>query len=230
MLDGIWLINSALRADGRLSVFDDQTRYEQTRATLESIDKHCPNNVKIIFDNSPEPVRDEYLKALAEWPNTWIVDTGKVDWVKAYSMHGLRSLAETYAFMGVLQWLEEQDFKAKRIYKLSGRYVLNDNFVLDAPEYKDSFVFAEALESWMDDHIKKTVEVDRLYRLRLWHMDYNLLDTFREELPYIFTECSDNNIDIEHAYYKHLHDYKVVEVPKIGVTGHIAPSGEFIDE
>lgn len=231
-IDGIFFINSALRADGRLSVYSNEERYNHTIETLKSIDKYCPNNIKIVFDMSPEHVNVEYLKVIGEWPNTWFLDMGQHEYVKMYSMHGLRSLAETYAFMGVLDWFSQQDFgvKAKRIYKLSGRYQLNDNFVLDAPEYKDAFVFADALESWMDDNVKKTLELDRLYRLRLWHMDYNLLDTFHEELPYIFAECSNNNIDIEHAYYKYLHDYKVVEVPKIGVTGNIAPSGDFIDE
>lgn len=232
MHDGIFLINNALNVDHlrQLSVFDNNARYQQTLGTLASIDKYCPNNVKVIFDMSPGPVDGMFLKTIADWKNTWFVDMGKHEYVQMYSMNGLRSLAETYAFIGMLEWFKQQNFVAKRIYKLSGRYTLNDNFVLDAPEYKDAFVFADALESWMDDNIKKTVEIDRLYRLRLWHMDYNLLDTFQKELPNIFNECVKHNIDVEHSYYKHLHKYKVVEVPKIGVTGYIAPSGEHIDE
>lgn len=232
MHDGIFLINNALNVEHlrHLSVFDSNARYQQTLATLASIDKYCPNNIKIIFDMSPGPVDGMFLKTIGEWNNTWFLDMGKHEYVQMYSMNGLRSLAETYAFIGMIEWLKEQNFVAKRVYKLSGRYTLNDNFVLDVPEYKDAFVFADALESWMDDNIKKTVEVDRLYRLRLWHMDYNLLDTFQKELPNIFNECATHNIDVEHSYYKHLHKYKVVEVSKIGVTGYIAPSGEFIDE
>lgn len=229
MHDGIFFINHALNVS-QLSVFNNQQRFEQTLETLKSIDKYCPNNVKIIFDNSPNQVDESYLKTIAEWNNTWFLDMGKHEYVQMYSMNGLRSLAETYSFMGMLQWFKEQNIVGKRIYKLSGRYTLNDNFVLNNTAYKNAFVFADALESWMDDHIKKTIEVHKLYRLRLWHMDYSLLDIFQSELPQIFDDCGKFNIDVEHSYYKNLHKYKVVEVPKIGVQGHIAPSGEYIDE
>jgi hypothetical protein len=229
MYDGIFFINHALSVN-QLSVFSNEERFEQTLETLKSIDKYCPNNLKIIFDSSPNQVEDSYLRTIADWNNTWFLDMGKHQYVQMYSLNGYRSLAETYSFMGVLGWFREQKFEAKRIYKLSGRYSLNDNFILDDPSYKDAFVFAEALESWMDDNIKKTVEVHSLYRLRLWHMDYSLLDTFTKELPRIFEDCGQYNIDVEHSYYKHLHKYKVVEVPKIGVQGYIAPSGEYINE
>jgi hypothetical protein len=72
--------------------------------------------------------------------------------------------------------------------------------------------------------------VNRLFKLRLWHMDFNLLNTFNEELKNILHDCYVYNIDVEHSYYKHLHKYKTIELDKIGVYGNIAPSGEYIDE
>ena len=68
------------------------------------------------------------------------------------------------------------------------------------------------------------------YGTRLVHWDYNLMDTYLEVLPKMFTDCVQYGIDAEHAYWKHLHNYKVVEVDKIGVKGIIAPSGEAINE
>lgn len=229
MYDGIFFINHALSVH-HLSVFNNEQRFEQTLETLKSIDDKCPNNLKIIFDNSTVPIDDSYLKTIGGWNNTWFLDMGKHEYVNLYSINGHRSLAETYSFMGMLEWFKQQNFVGKRIYKLSGRYRLNDNFVLDDPSYKNAFVFPDALESWMDDNVRKTVEVNYLYRLRLWHMDFNLLDTFQKELPQIFEDCGKYGIDVEHSYYKHLHKYNVVEVPKIGVSGYIAPSGEYIDE
>lgn len=229
MYDGIFFINHALNVN-QLSVFNNHQRFEQTLETLASIDKYCPNNLKIIFDNSPNDVDESYLARIAEQPNTWFLEMGKHQFVMTYSMNGLRSIAETYSFMGMLEWFGEQNFVSKRIYKLSGRYVLNDNFILDDPSYKDAFVFSDALDSWMSEGEKKHADVDKLYRLRCWHMDYSLLDTFHSELPNIFNDCGTYGIDVEHSYYKHLHKYKVVEVEKIGVQGYIAPSGEYIDE
>lgn len=229
MYDGIFFINHALNVS-QLSVFNNHQRFDQTLDTLRTIDDKCPNNLKIIFDNSPGSIEEDKLKMIGNWPNTWFIEMGKVERVKFLSEHGLRSLAETWSFMGMLEWFKEQGFKSNRIYKLSGRYRLSDDFVLDDPSYKDAFVFSTALDSWMPESQQKEAGVKKLYRLRCWHMDYSLLDTFIEALPKVFEDCSMYHIDVEHAYYKHLHTNKVIEVPKIGVTGYIAPSGEYIDE
>ena len=170
------------------------------------------------------------MTTLSSMENTWFIDMGSHDGVNMLSLNGMRSQAECYAFMGFLSWFKQQNIKAKRIYKLSGRYTLTDDFVLDAPEYKDSFVFAKALDSWMPKGMQEVADANKLYRLRLWHMDYNLLETFSDALPLIFDDCSTYGIDVEHAYWKHLHKYRVVELDKIGVKGIIAPSGEQIDE
>ena len=107
---------------------------------------------------------------------------------------------------------------------------MNDNFIRDDDRFKDAFVFSTALDSWMPKHRQESIGVDKLFRLRCWHMDYNLLDTFEKELRNILTDCSKYGIDVEHSYYKNLHTYKTIELDKIGVCGNIAPSGDYIDE
>lgn len=227
--NGIFFINNALSVN-KLSVFNNQQRFEQTLETLDSIDRYCPGSAKFIFDASPNEVDESYLKQIAERDNTWFLDMGKHESVQILSLNGHRSLAETYSFMGFLDWFDHHDFVSNRIYKISGRYKLTDDFIPDHPSYKGAFVFADALDSWMDKSVLARAGVDKLYRLRLWHMDYDLLNVFRDTLPQIFDDCSEYGIDVEHSYYKNLHTNKVVQVPKIGVTGIIAPSGEFIDE
>lgn len=229
MFDGIFFINSALNVK-QLSIFNSQERYEQTLETLESINKHCVNSAKFIFDSSPNPVDEKYLSEITKIKNTWFIDMGHHDGVKLLSLNGLRSQAECYSFMGFLSWFKEQNIVGKRIYKLSSRYTLTDDFVLDDPSYKDSFVFAKSLDSWLSKGTQEYTGASKLFRLRLWHMDFNLLDTFEKELPAIFDDCSEYNIDVEHSYWKHLHKYRTVELEKIGVKGIIAPSGEHINE
>ena len=230
--DGIFFINSAIDTTKTpdLSIFDVEKRLNQTLETLDSIDKYCPNNVKFIFDQSPADVNPDYLNEIVSRPNTVFVDMGKNEYVTSLSLRRERSLAETYAFIGFIDWFKTKNVSAKRIYKVSGRYTLNDNFVLDDPSYENAFVFANALDSWLPKEKQISAGVDKLYRLRCWHMDYNLLDTFRNALSQIFTDCLENGIDVEHSYYKNLHMNKVVEVETIGVNGIIGPSGEKIDE
>ncbi len=228
MYDGIFFVNHALKVN-QLSVYSEEERFKQTIETLDSIDKYCPNNQVFIFDSSPERPNIEYLQELND-RGAIIFYTGDEPDVKKFSQLGQRSIAECITFIYFLSWFKKQDFKSKRIYKLSGRYRLNDNFIVDDERFKDAFVFSTALESWMPKHNQDAANVDKLFRLRLWHMDYNLLESFYLQLPKILQDCSTYGIDVEHSYYKNLHTYKTIELDKIGVCGNIAPSGEYIDE
>jgi hypothetical protein len=103
-------------------------------------------------------------------------------------------------------------------------------------EFDDSFVFLPTVNSWMTKTHQDLAGVDRIFELRLWHMDYNLLDTFEKEIENILKDCikytnsHHSNMDVEHAYYKNLHTYKTIELDKIGVCGNIALNGKYIDE
>ena len=228
MYDAIFFINHALKVN-QLSVYTEEERFKQTIETLDSIDKYCPNNQVFIFDSSPERPNVEYFQELSD-RGAVIFYTGDESDVKKFSQLGQRSIAECITFIYFLSWFKQQNFKSKRIYMLSGRYRLNDNFVVDDERFKDSFVFSTALDSWMPKDRQEFAGVDKLFRLRLWHMDYSLLDTFQLTLSKILQDCSTYGIDVEHSYYKNLHTYKTIELDKIGVCGNIAPSGDYIDE
>ena len=228
MYDAIFFVNHALKVN-QLSIYNDEERFKQTIETLNSIDKYCPNNQVFIFDSSPERPNIEYIQELSDRGAIFFY-TGDEPDVKKFSNLGHRSIAECITFIYFIDWFKKQSFQAKRIYKLSGRYRLNDNFIRDDDRFKDAFVFSTALDSWMPKHRQESIGVDKLFRLRCWHMDYNLLDTFEKELRNILTDCSKYGIDVEHSYYKNLHTYKTIELDKIGVCGNIAPSGDYIDE
>ena len=228
MFDGIWFINSAIRVN-QLSVFSTEERLEQTKKTLDSIDKYCPNNMKFIFDGSPFPIENE-KEIFRDRPNTVIVHTGDNPDIQQLGLIGQRSLAETLSFISFLNWFRQMKFVSKRIYKISGRYELNDNFVLNDSAYERAFVFADKEASWMPQSLQERADVYYLYKLRLWHMDSYFLDSFHENLTSIYRDCLTYGIDVEHSYYKNLHWYKTVELTKIGVQGIIGPSGDFMDD
>lgn len=231
LYDGIFFVNHALKVKA-LSVFSEEERFEQTLETLNSINKYCPNNRVFIFDSSPEQPKEEYLKELNNRGATVFYSGTEPD-VNSFSNVGSyssRSIAESISFIYFLSWFKKQDIRSKRIYKLSGRYRLNENFILNDPSYEGAFVFAKAHDSWMNKQHQEQKGVDKLYILRCWHMDYNLLDTFDKELRNILLDCINEGIDVEHSYYKNLHTYKTIELDKIGVCGNIAPSGDYIDE
>lgn len=230
MVDCVFFINHALNVN-QLSVYSNEDRFQQTIETVESINKYCPDNRIFMFDSSPSIPENDKFQTLNKM-GVDIFYAGQNPYVKNFSEAGLRSHAECISFILFLHWYktERNWVQGKRICKLSGRYKLNENFNLTDDRFKDSFVFADSIESWMDKSSCERAGVDRLYKLRMWHMDYSLLELFTDQMIRIFDDCSKFSIDVEHSYYKNLHRYKTVEVEKIGVEGNIAPTGEYINE
>jgi len=229
--DSIFFINHALKVNS-LSVYSNEERFEQTLETISSIDNYCPNNIKFVFDSSVEMPDENYVKELTDRGVNFYY-MGNIPSVRGFSklgQYGTRSIAECISFIHFLDNFKQLNIKAKRIYKLSGRYRLSDNFILEDNRFADAFVFSEALESWLTPIKKTEYNIDKLYRLRLWHMDYSLLDSFTLLLPKILQDCATYGIDVEHSYYKNLHTYKTIELDKIGVCGNTAPDGAYIDE
>jgi hypothetical protein len=228
MVDGLFFISSALNVK-QLSVFSNEERFQQTVETIKSIDKYCPNNAKYIFDTSYELPNEQYLKELNSM-GVQIFFAGEHHDVKMLSESGQRSLAETVGFILFLNYFRKNQVTAKRIFKMSGRYKLNDNFIPFNEDYDNCFVFLPTVESWMEKEKQRIAGVDRIFELRLWHMDYNLLDSFHTELYNILDDMSKYGIDVEHSYYKNLSKYRTFIVKKIGLEGVIAPTGVIINE
>jgi hypothetical protein len=82
----------------------------------------------------------------------------------------------------------------------------------------------------MSPEQKNLTGAHRVFQTRFWHMDFSLFESLRSLLPKIFDDCIKYQIDIEHSYYKHLHNFKYIELNPIGLQGAIAPSGEIIKE
>lgn len=232
MVDGIFFIGSALNVK-QLSVFSNEERYKQTLETIESIDKYCPSNMKFMFDTSyAEPNKEYVHEIIGRGVN--FVWTGSNSDVQRLSESGQRSLAETVGFIIMLnafnRFRESNNLQFKRFYKISGRYKLNDSFIPDREDFKDSFVFLPTVDSWMHKAHQESAGVDRIFELRLWHMDANLLDIFSVEIYNVLDEMSKHNIDVEHAYYKVLNKHKWTTIKPIGLEGALAPTGVIINE
>lgn len=232
MVDGVFFIGSALNVK-QLSVFNNEERYLQTLETVESIDKYCPSNMKFMFDTSYAEPNAEYVSKLMNLGVKYYWAGNNPD-VQRLSDMGQRSLAETIGFIMMLNafndYRKTADIQFKRFYKISGRYKLNDKFVPDREDFKDSYVFLPTVDSWMPKSHQESSGVDKIFELRLWHMDANLLDIFSIEIYNIFDEMSKHNIDVEHAYYKVLSKYKWTTVKPIGLEGVLAPTGVIINE
>lgn len=244
----LFLINSAIVVD-KLSVFDTDTRVEHTLGTLKSIYDFYGDKVDVLILDMSQNISGarlyELIRPLLEFkrniPNIdfYNIQTPETAY---FSLHGQRSLSEIYGFIHFFnqtdKYTDENVHQTySHVYKLSGRYTLNANFKPDDLPTR-AYVFAKSEPTWMEEARQKvfTPPLDRLFKLRLWHMDATLFGHYLDMLDYLRDVCG-GGIDIEHGIYLYLRHYKqspsgikIVEKDRIGVSGFIAPSGEFIDE
>ncbi len=232
--DVVFFINSAMNVTGR-SLYSNDERWEQTKETIESIDKYVPNNVKYLIDGSYLPIEQEKINWLAS-RGVKMVFTGNIPGVKEISQHiasyGIgNSIAETQSMVAFVQWFDasiKNRIKAKRICKLSGRYKINENFKWDDPAYEGKYVFVKHHES--NSPRKAELDLKGLFVVRCWHMDYALLDNYSEVIRNIANDCANLGIDAENSYYKNIPKDLLYEVEKIGVEGYVSPVGVYENE
>jgi hypothetical protein len=227
LTNSIFVISNALVVSGAKSVYSLEQRYEQTLKTIDSIDKACPSSIKIMFD-AGETLSEKHVKSIADRGVT-VIHTGGQESVKACAQRGLKSVGESLSFHMTLNLIRANNIVADRIYKISGRYWLNDNFVLGS-EHVNKFVFTKRTKTWMHEDQIKITGVDHTYQSRLFHFDYSLLPTMLDELKNVMIDCSYLGIDIEHAYFKYMSKYNPIEMDKIGLSGYQAPTGEMVDD
>jgi hypothetical protein len=115
-----------------------------------------------------------------------------------------------------------------RIHKMSGRYVLNDDFNLDVYEqHLNKIIIGPKHQSQFPFQI---TGIELQYMARLWSWPAEQLDTviqvYEDSLSYIGNRVSQGGYaDIEHVLYKFLPESLVQEIPLLGVEGFIAPNG-----
>lgn len=241
MVDSIFIIGSALAPlpgdpltldiySNIGSKYSYEERFQQTVETINSINKYCPNNKKYIFDCSPIIPNKEYIRYF-EKNNVEFFYIGQDSEVKKYSTLGYKSIAESLGFILFLEKIKSIKPESQRLYKISGRYKINDNFILDNNKFKDHFVFAKSQKSHLSNERQKIIGISKYYSTRLFHMDSTYFNMFYEKLKLILEDCKNYEfLDVEHAYFKYLSILNVIEVEKIGVSGNTSPFGIYVEE
>jgi len=116
-----------------------------------------------------------------------------------------------------------------RIFKLSGRYTLNENFNFERHlNAKEKILIRGPYTSQFSSEI--TGGVTTQYMSRLWSFDSALLpeisETYNKMFAHMMKRLQEGGyIDIEHLLQVHLPSHRAELVGKIGVQGNIAPNG-----
>lgn len=221
----LFIVTSALIPT--IGVFDYETRLNQTIETVKTIKQKDPNALIVITDASVQSVPEKDLEFFHSYI-TGFVSWDKDDQIRSFSTQGQKSIAESLLMMKTLMMLKRNPsvskmlYSVKRIFKVSGRYRLNENFNIEEynkDEYYGKYIFKKRMPSWCGR--------ESLLITRLWSMCPSLVDEYIETLPQIIQTIATQGIDTEHAHFECLNKDHLIEFENVYVEGQVASTGEW---
>jgi hypothetical protein len=234
--DILFVVSSAIHANW--GVYNTQERLAQTIGTCRSIRDRVPNCDIILLDGGTKNLEQEEQNQIKDHIDTFysFAEADNVKQIQSIQNWDIvKNMIEIIIFgsyyFGAKDILRS---KYKRIFKMSGRYVLNDDFDLEKHvSAKDKIVVRGPYTSQFNAQITGGVTLQ--YMSRLWSFDASLIDYIVEVYKQMFGHMQNRlqeggYIDIEHMMFHHLRSDLVETISKIGIQGNIAPNGVGIKE
>lgn len=218
----IFIITSTLNP--KVGVIDNETRYNQSLKTVETLRQKDPNAKIFMFDSSPNLVEDFKIKEFRS----------RVDYFVTLSNHshaielgnaGNKSAGECYIMIVALDIIKNLNFKnINRIFKITGRSELTDDFDIEYysnDDLRGKFVFKTPVISWMSPSLK-------LVDTRLWSFSYDMIDDVDIMIREAYEKCMTGTLDLEHVYYNLLDKEKLIEKDVLGLTCQVSNDGTIV--
>jgi hypothetical protein len=218
----LFLVTSAIKPLDSV-FFTDEQRFQQTIDTLISIRKKIPESIIVLAEASFNPLSDDEKIKLQQFCNGYIDLSTQPD-VKGFSGLKLKSQAETALLFHSLLTLKQQPFmrEVKRIFKFSGRTILDDSFNLsDYDSLFGKYVFKKRIPTWMP---KVIYSASDLLITRMYSFCPSLIDNYLEVLSKNFDML--NHMDTEHAHFVNIPKKYLVEFDRIHCTGWLSGNGQ----
>ena len=146
----LFLVGSAINhfKEDDLSAFKAEERFQQTLDTIQSIKDKVPDAYILIYEGSETTIKQEYKDKFIEQSDLFI-ECGDDPYMKSLyeNLHRdpgkftfVKSMLECRCLELVLNHMMEHNVfnDATRVFKLSGRYKLNEYFDID--DYKTRFL------------------------------------------------------------------------------------------
>jgi hypothetical protein len=231
MIKHCFIVTSAINS--KFGVYSTEERLAQTVITLQNIRFRVPDAKIIVMECAGTTLSDNQSRIL-EQNCDLLIDFSRDSDVKAIYQSDnwdvVKNATEILCFGRALRiCAADGDFAGyDRIHKMSGRYVLNDDFDLAVYEqYADRIIIGPKHKSQFPYQL---TGIELQYMARLWSWPADQTDTvtkvYEDSLAYIGERVSNGGYaDIEHVLYKFLPESLVTEIPLLGVEGFIAPNG-----
>lgn len=234
--DILFVVSSAIHANW--GVYNAQERLAQTIGTCRSIRDRVPNCDIVVLDGGTKNLEQEEQNQIKDHLDMFysFADADNVKQVQSIQNWDIvKNMIEIMIFGSYYSGAKDTlRSKYKRIFKMSGRYVLNDDFDLEKHiNAKDKIVVRGPYTSQFNSQITGGVTLQ--YMSRLWSFDASLIDyiaeVYKEMFKHMQSRLQESGyIDIEHMMFHHLRSDLVETISKIGIQGNIAPNGVGIKE
>ena len=231
MIKHCFVVTSAVNS--KFGIYSPEERLAQTVITLQNIKFRVPDAKIVVMECAGTPLTDSQSQTLESNCDLLLDFSNDADVKAIYQSDNwdvVKNSTEIMCFGRALRMCKDDgDFVGyDRIHKMSGRYILNDDFDLGVYEqYPDQIIIGPKHQSQFPFQI---TGIELQYMARLWSWPAEQLDTvirvYEDSLSYIGNRVSQGGYaDIEHVLYKFLPQELVKEIPLLGVEGFIAPNG-----
>lgn len=221
----LFIVTSAIRTPwGR----GDEERFEETLRTISSIREKVKADIWLC-ESSAQPIDDKHRAKLEEL--VYLIpffEEAKEIKDQNLGMTYVKSRTEATMMAEVLRY----PMHYKRVFKLSGRYYLNEHFNREDHDQENKLVCREVMNSgWSEEQIGTT----RMIMTRLYSFDPSikngLADVFDQIVKYLYHQAVSCKVgDIEHGLYKYLPTDYIHEVMRIGVRGRIGHINSVVED
>jgi hypothetical protein len=226
-----FVVTSAVNS--KFGVYPPEERLEQTINTLQSIKVRIPDAKIIVMECAGTALTEDQSDVLEQNCDLLLDFSRDPDVLAIYQSDNwdvVKNSTEIMCFARALRMCQDDgDFAGlDRIHKMSGRYILNDDFdpgVYD--EYADKIVIGPKHQSQFPYQV---TGIELQYMARLWSWPSSqtelVIQVYNDSLSYIGQRVSQGGYaDIEHVLYKFLPHDNIKELSLLGVEGCIAPNG-----
>lgn len=238
----LFLVGSALNhfQEKDYSIYSTEQRFQQTLDTIQSIKEKDPSAYICIYEGSETPIDEKYRDKFLEISDLFLEcyndpvikslyenlhrDPTRITYVK--------SLLECRCIQITLNHIAQHNMfnDVQRIFKLTGRYILNKDF--DIQDYHSKLLINKYIMK-VYDYEKRFENPKNMYAnlygckgnivTGLWSFDRYLFNDIMNVLQKSFEYMEEairftSGMDIEHSFYHFIDRNNILNVPVLGVN------------
>lgn len=245
----LFLVGSAIKhfQEEHFSAYTEEQRFEQTLETIKSVREKAPNSYIILFECSCKSIEERHKEILREKCDLFLEFYDEPVIKLLYEniqrepkniTYG-KSLLETRGILNALYTIRQHNLfgDSQRVFKLTGRYLLNDDF--NIKDYESKFLenhyvikkydyLSEEQENFNEEEKLENVYA-YLYGAKgmmvtgLWSFDRTLFNEIVDSLEKAFRYMErmiqyTAGTDIEHSLYRFMNKKNIITIPNLGLT------------